>query len=158
MNQGSLFTKYQDSRVMSIILSNDTTTSVAFTGHIKKQQSGGKWFPEQARGQRICLQPRPSRASRKRRLKRGKGFFASLSKQRTGLQQSLSLHAVPKLPNYPPPLSLVLCVQHLFLAIVCFHREIQRSSCTVCRGLSRAGLGPVGSTRLLTGPLRPFTR
>ena len=43
-------------------------------------------IPEQARGQRICLQPRPSRAIRKRRLKRGKGFFALLSKQRTGLQ------------------------------------------------------------------------
>ena len=35
---------------------------------------------------RIRMQPRPSRACRKRRLKRGKGFFASLSKQRTGLQ------------------------------------------------------------------------
>ena len=46
--------------------------------------------------------PDPSRASRKRRLKRGKGFFASLSKQRTELQQSLSLHAVPELPKYPP--------------------------------------------------------
>ena len=40
--------------------------------------------------------PRPSRASGKRRLKKGKGFFASLSKQRTGLQYSLLLHAVPK--------------------------------------------------------------
>ena len=37
-------------------------------------------FPEYAREQRICIQSRLSRASRKRRLKRGKGFFASLSK------------------------------------------------------------------------------
>ena len=48
--------------------------------------SSVNWFPEQARGQRIYLQPRPSRASHKRRLKRGKGFFVSFSKQRTGLQ------------------------------------------------------------------------
>ena len=59
-------------------------------------------FPEYAREQRICLQPRPSRASRKKQLKRGKGFFASLSKQRTGLQWSLLLHAIPKRRNPPP--------------------------------------------------------
>ena len=33
-------------------------------------------FPEYAREQRICIQPSPSRASRKKRLKKGKGFFA----------------------------------------------------------------------------------
>ena len=43
-------------------------------------------FPEYAREQRIYIQPRPSRVSRKMRQKRGKGLFASLSKQRTGLQ------------------------------------------------------------------------
>ena len=34
----------------------------------------------------LCIQSRPSWASRKRPLTRGKGFFASLSKQRIGLQ------------------------------------------------------------------------
>ena len=33
-------------------------------------------FPEYAREQKICIQPRPSRASRKRRLKKGKGSCA----------------------------------------------------------------------------------
>ena len=38
--------------------------------------------PEYAREQRICIQPRPSRASRKRRLKRGRGsLLRSLSKE-----------------------------------------------------------------------------
>ena len=33
-------------------------------------------FPGYAREQRICLQPSPSRVCRKKRLKKGKGFFA----------------------------------------------------------------------------------
>ena len=45
----------------------------------------GLLYPEYAQEQRICIQPRPSQAYRKGRLKKGKGFFASLSKQRTGL-------------------------------------------------------------------------
>ena len=76
------------------------TTGSVYTPRMIPQKQQVLLFPEYAREQRICIQPRPSRASRKRRLKRGKGFFASLSKQRTGLQQSLSLHAVPKLPTY----------------------------------------------------------
>ena len=43
-------------------------------------------FPGYAREQRICIQPSPSRACRKKRLKKGKGFFAwPQAKNRTAI-------------------------------------------------------------------------